>query len=189
MDLRRGLIWFGLGFVLTALLAFSLGEAMPVGAATTVNVEIGDNFFRPDSVTVQVGDTVVWTHNGQRPHDVTSDNGAISSPRRMANGQTFSYTATAPGTFTYHCTIHPNQMQATLVVQGAGGGAGGGTTGMPRTGMGGMGADADGLWWSGAGLSLVVVLVWAAGTFRGRHVPPPARRLSGRDTGSRQGRS
>ncbi len=134
MDLRRGLVWFSLGFVLTALLAFSAGEAMPVGAAATVNVEMGDNFFRPDNVTVQVGDTVVWTHTGNRPHDVTSDDGTISSPRRMGNGQTFFYTANTPGTFPYICTIHPNQMRATLVVQGAGGGAGGGGGGLLRRG-------------------------------------------------------
>ena len=32
-------------------------------------------------------------------------------------GQSFTYTATKPGTFAYICTIHP-QMKATLIVTG-----------------------------------------------------------------------
>lgn len=161
--LRRGL-WLGPWLLLATLLAFSLGDPALVGAAKTVNVEIGDNFFKPDSLTVQVGDTVTWTHMGNRPHDVTADNGAFSSPRRMSNGQTFTFTATAPGTYTYICTIHPNQMKATLVVQAAGGA----TPGMPRTGAGGMANEAEMLWWSLAGLSLVGVVVWGVGATRRR---------------------
>jgi plastocyanin len=169
MDVRRSLIRFSPWLVLATLLVFSFGSATVASAArATVNVEMGDNFFRPDSVTVAVGDTVVWTHTGNRPHDVTADNGAFSSPRRMSNGQTFSFTATTAGTYTYVCTIHPNQMRATLVVQGAGGA--GGAAAMPRTGGGGMAADAeaDGTWWALAGLSLAGVVVWAVGTLRRR---------------------
>jgi plastocyanin len=119
-----------------------------IAQAAEVSVSMGDNFFEPATVTVRVGDVVTWRHNGNRPHDVTADNGAFNSPRRMANGQTFSYTATAPGTFTYLCTIHAQVMKGTLVVQAAGGAAPAPAAGrapgatMPRTGGGGMAGDA-----------------------------------------------
>lgn len=161
--LRRGL-GFGPWLLLATLLAFSLGDPALVGAAKTVNVEIGDNFFKPDSLTVQVGDIIVWSHMGNRPHDVTADGSAFSSPRRMANGQTFTFTATTAGTYSYICTIHPNQMKATLVVQGAAGAA----PGMPRTGAGGQSPDAEMLWWGLAGLSLAGGLFWATSVRRGR---------------------
>lgn len=161
--LRRGL-WLGPWLLLATLLAFSLGDPALVGAAKTVNVEIGDNFFKPDSLTVQVGDTIVWSHMGNRPHNVTADGGAFSSEQRMANGQTFTFTATTAGTYSYICTIHPNQMKATLVVQGAAGAA----PGMPRTGAGGQSPDAEMLWWGLAGLSLAGGLFWAAGARRRR---------------------
>jgi plastocyanin len=121
------------GLALTALLVVLFSTAGVV-EARDVAVNMGDNFFDPATVTVAVGDRVIWTHTGNRPHDVTADNGAFSSPRRMANGQTFAYTATAPGTYTYLCTVHPAMMKGTLVVQGA-------AAGMPRTGAGGMAGD------------------------------------------------
>jgi plastocyanin len=106
---------------------------MLVVQARDVRVKVGDNFFEPATLTVAVGDTVTWAHEGNRPHDVTADNGSINSPRRMANGQTFTYTATTAGTFTYLCTIHSQVMKGTLIVQ-----AGGGGPARPRAGAGGM---------------------------------------------------
>lgn len=103
-------------------------------SGATVNIEIGDNFFNPAAVTVNVGDTIVWTHKGQRPHDVTADNGVLNSPRRLMNGATYSFTATTPGTIKYQCTIHAG-MEATITVQGAPAAA-------PRTGAGGFAAAA-----------------------------------------------
>ncbi len=36
----------------------------------------------------------------------------------MSSGDTFSFTFEDPGTYSYICTIHPSQMQATVVVEG-----------------------------------------------------------------------
>lgn len=147
--------WRGRWTVLSRSLAVLTMLIVMVGSAAVVQakdvaVTMGDNFFEPATVTVATGDRVVWTHAGNRPHDVTADNGAFSSPRRMANGQSFTYTATAPGTYTYLCTVHPAMMKGTLVVQGA-------AVALPRTGGGGMAADplAD-LAMVGAGLALLV---------------------------------
>jgi plastocyanin len=119
-------------------------------ALATVNIALGDNNFTPAQVTVNVGDTVIWTNTGRNPHDVTADNGAFFSDRRMMNGQTFSYTATTPGTFTYQCTIH-NGMVGTLTVQGAAPGA------APRTGGGGMAGAVLQQWQQLIALAVVVV--------------------------------
>lgn len=148
----------GLGFLIgvcpwLALIAlmvvFVPGEVAPVSAAKTVNVEMGDNFFKPDSITVEVGDTIVWTHTGNRPHDVSADNnGPFQSPRRMANGSSFSWVATAPGTFTYLCTIHAAQQKGTVIVRAAGGApaAPAATSpALPRSGGGGMASEYN--WW------------------------------------------
>ena len=118
--------------------------------AATINVEIGDNLFAPVTVNAKVGDTITWTHKGQRPHDVTADNGSFVSPRRMMNGQTFSYTVTAAGTFAYQCTIHTGQI-GSLVVQAVM------PTAVPATGGGGMAATALGQWQQLAMLGFVLV--------------------------------
>ena len=102
---------------------------LTVGAAraATSNVSVVDNSFQPQQLTVTVGDTVMWTDNGNNPHTVTADGGAFDSSNggsgTMANGQTFSHTFTAAGSFPYHCKIHGAAgglgMAGTIVVQAA----------------------------------------------------------------------
>src|SRR5437763_11356315 len=97
---------------LLAGLAVVGAAVLPAGAATT-NVTIADNAFQPKDVTVDQGDTVVWTDQGDNPHSVTADDGSFdSSPTCsfgggcLAKGQTFSFTFDKTGTFAYHCKIH-----------------------------------------------------------------------------------
>ena len=45
---------------------------------------------------------------------MTADLGAFSSGN-MADSETFTFTFTAPGTYAYHCTIHPT-MVGTITV-------------------------------------------------------------------------
>ena len=166
MGARRRLIRAGVSFLPALLLALALGlggvAASGAGAAQ-VEIEIGDNFFRERTVTVAVGDMVVWTHRGRFPHDVTStDGGPLTSPRRMMNGATYSYTADTPGTYEYVCTVHPGQ-DGTLIVQAASAG-GAQPSAAPRTGGGGMARDeAAPLPWLLGGLGLLAV-AGAAGT-------------------------
>lgn len=89
-------------------------------AAQTVNVvpdpaTIGA--FNPASVTIHAGQTVKWVFQDANPHTVTADdNSYTSSQSGLANGATYEHTFTTPGTYAYHCFIHP-QMHGTVVVQ------------------------------------------------------------------------
>lgn len=165
MRVLRTLLRVSCAFVPALLVAFFLFTASTAAGsgAATVTVEICDNCFKPDTVTVNVGDTVTWMQMGQRPHDVTAQNGAFSSPRRMMNGASFSYTATAPGTYNYECTIHAG-MNGVLMVQAAGApGAGGAPPAPPRTGAGGMAPPERQPWLPLLGIGLLVVTSLAGG--------------------------
>jgi plastocyanin len=129
--------------------AAAAGNSAAQGSAATMNVTIGDNTFTPAQITVNVGDTVVWTNTGRNPHDVTSDSGAFFSPRNLMNGQTFSYTATTPGTFNYQCTVHSN-MTGVLTVVGAAPAA------VPSTGGGGMAGAVLQQWQQLAALAVLI---------------------------------
>lgn len=106
-------------------------------AATTVNVSIENFAFSPATVNVAVGSTVVWTQKDSVAHTVTSDNNAWTNSGPLNQGATFSHTFTKPGTYTYHCAIHPNMTGAIVV-----GAAASATTPTPKTGStsGGMSA-------------------------------------------------
>lgn len=70
-----------------------------------VIVEIVDSSFESKTITVPVGTTVIWTHNGNFPHTVTLDNGSYDSGN-LSSGDIVSFTFTEAGTYNYHCSIH-----------------------------------------------------------------------------------
>lgn len=90
------------------------GSAGGVALPTTGSVAITGNRFTPGSITIAVGGTVTWTNNDTVPHTVTADDGSFDSGL-MRRGGTWSKTFTAPGTYTYFCSLHP-EMTATVVV-------------------------------------------------------------------------
>jgi plastocyanin len=71
--------------------------------------------FSPQTLTVSVNTTVKWTNHDAITHTVTSDTNLFSSGN-IAAGSTYSFQFTTPGTFPYHCSIHPD-MTATVIVQ------------------------------------------------------------------------
>jgi len=107
----------------TATTAVSTSTATsPVGTATatcvpsggTQDVSIGNLFFNPADLTVGAGTTVRWT-NTQGSHSTTSDTAIWDSGVLALNGQ-FSYTFNTPGTYPYHCIVHPSDMTGTITV-------------------------------------------------------------------------
>lgn len=88
-------------------------QMAPTGGGGT-NVGIMDFSFNPASMSVKVGQTVMWVNNGPSMHTTTSDLPGWDSGALNA-GEAFSHTFTTIGTFTYHCSIHPT-MHGTVVV-------------------------------------------------------------------------
>ena len=71
-----------------------------------------ENFsFTPSSLSIDTGDTVRWTNNGNS-HTVTSDDDFFSSGT-LSNGDTFEHTFNTEGAFAYHCNFH-SSMQASV---------------------------------------------------------------------------
>ncbi|HEX6361043.1 cupredoxin family copper-binding protein [Actinophytocola sp.] len=95
-------------------LLFLLAPARAEAASEHVAME--NYAYSSASLTIQVGDTVTWTNHDQAPHDVvtTSAPAAFRSPL-LETGQTWSFTFTVPGTYSYYCSVHPD-MRAEIVV-------------------------------------------------------------------------
>ena len=86
-----------------------------VASAPGPQVTIKDYTFNPAALTVPVGATVTWTNRDDEPHTVTSSENVFTSPG-LDEGETFSYEFSTPGTYTYHCKLHP-EMTATITVK------------------------------------------------------------------------
>jgi plastocyanin len=85
------------------------------GAAPTVTVTIKNFAFAPEPVTAKVGDVIGWTNSDSIGHTATLDDGTCTTDI-INNGQTQSLTFSAPGTYPYHCSVHPTQMKGTITV-------------------------------------------------------------------------
>ena len=80
-------------------------EAVPAAEPKTVDIDIADNTFSPNKITVPLGATVVWTHTGQRQHTVTAEDGSFDSGT-LKGGGSFKQTFAKAGTFPYFCQFH-----------------------------------------------------------------------------------
>jgi amicyanin len=93
------------------LLSFSVFvlPPAPAEAATSHRVTIKQYAYGPSSLNVTVGDTVTWTNLDTVEHDVTVTNGPVSfrSPM-LSKGQSWSYTFTTAGSYSYICSVHPD---------------------------------------------------------------------------------
>lgn len=71
--------------------------------------------FSPQVLAVAVGDTVVWSNKDTVNHTSVSDNALIWDSGNLKPGASYSRTFNAPGTYTYHCGVHPS-MTGSIVV-------------------------------------------------------------------------
>src|SRR6185295_17796818 len=122
--------WFPLAVVLGV---GALGLATPALRATDHPVQAGSGTtFSPQLLTIQVGDTVTWTHVGSFSHNVVADDGsfrcAAGCDGEGGNGTpsnsswSFTRTFNTAGTVGYHCEVHGSPgsgMFGTITVQGA----------------------------------------------------------------------
>lgn len=92
------------------------GTAGGTVGATTHTVDISGFAFAPSSLTVQVGDTVVWTNHDTATHTVDSTDGGPLASDNLGNGGTYSFTFDAAGTYAYRCGLH-GSMTGSVTVQ------------------------------------------------------------------------
>ena len=86
-------------------------STMAAGAVSISNFK-----FVPATLTVAAGTTVTWSNAGPPTHTATS----LATPPvwdsgNIAGGAKYSHAFTKPGTYPYHCKIHPS-MKGTIIV-------------------------------------------------------------------------
>ena len=74
--------------------------------AAEVTVTIGNFVFSPASVPLHTGDKVTFVNGDDTIHSVQSDDGSFHSAG-LDTGDKVSFTFDHPGTFLYHCGLHP----------------------------------------------------------------------------------
>ena len=103
--------------ILLSLLCF----AFLTSNATTWNVNVRNNQFSPATLNVMVGDVIhwVWVEGFHTTTSVTIPSAAGSWDAPMDNNNnSFDYTVTQPGTYSYQCNFHAPFMVASFTASG-----------------------------------------------------------------------
>jgi plastocyanin len=79
-------------------------------------VKISDFKFMPNPLAVQPGARVSVTNDDSAPHTVTADDGHSFDTGTLGQGSSKTISVTKPGTYPYHCSIHPF-MHGKLIVK------------------------------------------------------------------------
>ncbi len=148
--------------VLGAVVLLAFGTVGGTTAQSTSTVTIASFAFSPASVSVSVGDTVVFVNNASVAHTATATDGSFDTGTIQPGGSA-SVTFTSAGTFSYLCSIHTSMTGTVTVIaadDGNGsepGGTDGGTTELPDTGSGPL---SDG---SGPDAAAILLIMMAVG--------------------------
>ena len=93
--------------------------ATPAPPAAAPAVRMAGRVFRPATVAIDAGQSVVFINDDGRDHTATARDRSFDTGN-LAPGQRATRTFSTPGTFAYFCVIHPD-MTGTIAVRGAAG--------------------------------------------------------------------
>lgn len=71
--------------------------------------------YVPATYTTHVGQAVIFLNEASTAHTAVADNGAFTSPV-LSPGQSYIWTPSQPGIYSYSCYIHPG-MHGGIIVQ------------------------------------------------------------------------
>ena len=110
------LLGFGIPAVTNSQRKQQAEAALAAPAAVGItSVEMRDFAFSTPNIRVAPGTTVTWTNADSAEHTVTFRDGAVNSGL-LAQGQSFRYTFTTPGTYDYYCIPHQSHMIGRVTV-------------------------------------------------------------------------
>ena len=82
----------------------------------TYNIEINNFKFQTAELTINAGDTIIWTNKESIRHTVTSDSGTELNSDYLSENRVYSHTFNQTGAFDYHCKPHP-YMKGKIIVR------------------------------------------------------------------------
>jgi len=105
-----------LAVLFVAFLAVACQAAEPNAPVATTQVDLPRSYkFAPEDIVVSAGTTVTWTNNDNFTHSVRLlDGGEV---QMMKPGERVTNVFTGPGLYRYDCSLHPNDMQGSVLVE------------------------------------------------------------------------
>ena len=83
-----------------------LHAAQAAAAKNGAKVSIANFVFTPGEITIAPGETVTWANDDGAPHGLEYQDGA-KGVDPLLPGASFTRRFDQPGTYEYHCSVHP----------------------------------------------------------------------------------
>lgn len=111
----RGLIALSVCAIIGGVVGMRPGTAHAANASIGAGGTGATARFTPNTQTVNVGDTVtfVWTSGGASGHNAIATTGGLPTLTLTQAAPNASWTAAAPGTYYFYCSIHTSAANAT----------------------------------------------------------------------------
>jgi plastocyanin len=113
-SLLRSLIFLLAMFLMTSLfpVALAQNETLSVAIVPGSSSPFNGQFYLPNTITVSPNSSVSWVNQDTSSHTITSGDFTTGPSGQfdsglLNTGTTFTHQFTAPGVYTYYCTIFP----------------------------------------------------------------------------------
>jgi len=100
--------------VAVAALALAITGASQPASTVTKTVSITATAFTPSSRTIATTDSIKWTNNDTKNHQVVANNGSFVSPT-IGPGKSYTHTFNTAGTYRYHDALYPSHTGRVIV--------------------------------------------------------------------------
>jgi plastocyanin len=98
-----------------ALVAAGCGSSESSAPVATTEVEMVKSYrFDPKVIEVEAGETVTWRNEDNFTHTVEVDG---QEDHEVGKGESVSITFDTPGTYSYVCTLHSQDMDGEVIVK------------------------------------------------------------------------
>jgi plastocyanin len=107
-----------LAFIAVVAALAAVPAVSALASTPTKNISVGDNFFKPKTVTIKRGTRITWVwHSFGIFHNVTVNSGPSRFHSANKGSGTYSHLFGKKGTYHLICTLHPTQMKETIIVR------------------------------------------------------------------------
>lgn len=124
VKLNKTLLWVATILVVTvAWWYFSLppfnkqASTTGPGQISGTTIEIKNSSFSPNPLNVKPGEKITVVSRDLMGHSVTADDGSFDSGVLSLDKSALIIAPLNPGTYKFHCLVHPTTMMGTLIVK------------------------------------------------------------------------
>jgi plastocyanin len=117
-NMRKGKLAFLMSVLLVSIMTLAQSTSAEENKTHNVDIVFGSGdvengrFYNPQTVKIQIGDSISWMNLDKDPHTVTDGTpktkwGTVFNSGLMRQGKEFKFTFTKPGEYPYLCALHP----------------------------------------------------------------------------------